>query len=85
MTPQFLIWFEDSPKKTPALRLQESCAAFTAKFGQPATVVRVHPATPLPAGAVPAGLTVEVVRTVPVGQVWPGADCTPVGEAEVVA
>jgi hypothetical protein len=76
-TPTFLGWAGD-PRQVTDLKIagREIAAAlerFAARFGQPATVVR------LPLNALVTsypGVQVERVRTVPPGQVWPGAVLT---------
>ena len=71
MTVQFLGWQEPDPRKDLTRRIAESCERFAARYGRPATILRVNPQTILPATV---GLPVEQSRLVPVGQVWPGAD-----------
>jgi len=71
MALQFLAWQETDPRKPLVRRIAESCARFADRYGFPATVLRVHPTTVLPADL---SLPVERTRLVPPGQVWPGAD-----------
>jgi hypothetical protein len=73
-TPTFLGWEGDPRQATdPKIAGRELAAAlerFAARFGQPATVVRM-PLTSLITEY--PGVQVELTRTVPPGQVWPGA------------
>ena len=71
MTVQFLGWQEPDSRKDLTRRIAESCERFAARYGRPATILRVNPRTILPATV---ELPVEQSRLVPVGQVWPGAD-----------
>ena len=69
MNVQFLGWQEADPRKDLTRRIAESCERFAARYGRPATILRVNPRTVLPATL---ALPVEPSRQVPVGQVWPG-------------
>lgn len=74
---RYLVWQAADSRKPVGSAIQDARAAFAAKYGGPATVVRV------PVGSVLPGdldLPVEAVRTVHAGQVWVGAEW-PVGSS----
>ncbi len=76
--PTFLGWAGDPRQATdPKIAAREFAAAlerFLARFSQPATVVRVPLSSLITSYP---GVHVEPVRTVPLGQVWPGAVLRP--------
>lgn len=70
----YLMWFDDSPKATPAQRVADALAAFRARYGLPASVALVHP-DDLPALAgIPAGVAVRGALYITRHVAWVGIE-----------
>lgn len=71
MTPPFLMWYDDSRGATLAAKVRDAAAAFSARFGAPATLALVSADEPEPCGPVD-GVEVRAVATVRRNTVWAG-------------
>lgn len=66
----FLMWFDDTPKRTQEDKIRAALAAHLQKFNQPATVVLVNPAEVVEV----SGVVVRGVGTVAKNTVWAGRE-----------
>lgn len=66
----YLCWYDDRRATTPAQRIADAAAAFTARHGAPPTVALVHPEET----AAVDGLAVRGAPHVRWGNVWVGRE-----------